>query len=1133
MTTMDLSFFDPVPYDMKENRMQQKVSSIVRRFGAFLHHQSLAWIILAMSLILTFIVYFISNQYYEKRAQEIFKEKISESITHIKLRIDIYKHTLNSGIGFLNASDYVSREEWHKFIKTLETQDFFPGILGIGYAVILTPDKVSSFENKMRSDGYPTFSLKPKGKREIYSTIAYLEPFNRRNAEAIGYDMYSETTRREAMQKACDSGKAAFSGGVKLVQEIDSDIQQGVLMYIPYYRPGAPIDTVEARRKALIGYVYSPFRIKDLMDGILHNQAHLTFKIDDVSERSRKTVLYNSDKISYHIPKYHYTENLTFDGRTWQFSFSSTQTFDAAVKSNNPIFLAIGGLIFNLILFWVLLSLLESRQKLREQKLALESSESYLENILNSSSDGIHILDEDGNLIEYSHSFIWKLGYSEEEAENLSVLDWDAKLSEHEARTILTQMLDEPMIIESVHREKNGNIYEVEINTQPILLNKKRVIYCSSRDITQRKREEKILLESTKRFQDIAEISADWIWEVDATGAYTYASKSVHSLLGYSQEELLGKRYYDLMTEVEAQHVKESFAKIVQCSEPFIDLENKVIDSQGREHITLTSGTPIFDASGTCVGYRGVDRDITERKIYDKKINIATQYLNEAQKIAKLGNWQLNLKTKNLVWSDEIYELFELDPEFHEPSYESFLNVIHPEDRERVNTAYTYSVEQRTFYDYTHRLLMSDGRIKYVREQGHTLYDENGIPIESRGTVHDITDQKELEESLTLAKEAAETANNAKSNFLANMSHEIRTPLNGVIGLIDLVLQSELTPLQNDYLIKSEMAAKALLNVLNSILDYSKIEASKLILERTPFDIHEILENVHVLFSYKAEEKNIDLHFETDSTIPQWLLGDPLRLQQILSNLVGNAMKFTDVGEVRVSITAQTEETKCKLTVAVADTGIGLTTEQQQGLFSPFYQADSSFTRKYGGSGLGLMITKELVELMEGTISVSSTLNGGSTFTFTALFDPYEFFAQEFETVVLQNQYNILATTKDIHILLVEDNDLNVLVASERLKQMGLRVSVANNGLEAVEMVKGNEYDAVLMDLQMPVMDGFTATKEIRKMAGKENLPIIALSAAVMKEDQIRSTQSGMNAHIAKPIDKVVLRDILAKWIKF
>jgi CheY-like chemotaxis protein len=262
-------------------------------------------------------------------------------------------------------------------------------------------------------------------------------------------------------------------------------------------------------------------------------------------------------------------------------------------------------------------------------------------------------------------------------------------------------------------------------------------------------------------------------------------------------------------------------------------------------------------------------------------------------------------------------------------------------------------------------------------------------------------------------------------------------------------------------------------------------------------------------------------------------LGDPLRLQQILSNIVGNAMKFTDTGFVRISVTAQKQEEQYRLTFEITDSGIGLTAQQQAGLFSPFYQADSSFTRKYGGSGLGLMISKELVELMGGIIRVSSIPNGGTTFTFTAVFDPYEFSKQEFETIALQNQYNILATDKDIHILLVEDNDLNQLVASERLKQMGFRVSIASNGLEAVEMVKNNEYDAVLMDLQMPVMDGFTATKEIRKLPGKKKLPIIALSAAVMKEDQMLATQAGMNAHIAKPIDKVVLRDILAKWLKF
>ena len=749
-------------------------------------------------------------------------------------------------------------------------------------------------------------------------------------------------------------------------------------------------------------------------------------------------------------------------------------------------------------------------------------------------------------------------------------------------------------------------------------------------------------------------------------GAIEYVNKTTEKILGYTLDEM---RAIGI----------EGFRRAVDQTEPFLEhLQELKKMGQMIDYAILTSKNGrefMVEANVRAINHHGTDyniaivRDITENESYNQKIIHTSMMLKEAQKLAKLGSWQFNQITNTTDWSDEVYEILEFDREKCTPCYEAFLDAVHPDDREMVNTIYTDSIKEHTAYNYTHRLLMNDGRIKYLQEQGEHFYDKNGFSIESRGTLHDITEQEELknnliqknlellattnqlklatqaaemgiwvfhfkdncftadakvlelyemppelldvnlafeewtsrchpedveeavrllqesatqlkplqisfrivvpsgtkyihsaaiikydkignpigivgtnrditidktlEASLIISKEAAENANLAKSSFLANMSHEIRTPLNGVIGLIDLVLQSDLTPLQKDYLTKADMAAKALLSVLNTILDYSKIEVNKLRLERIPFDLHEVLENVHALFSYKAEEKNIDLQFNTDSSIPKRLMGDPLRLQQILNNLVGNAIKFTDAGEVCISITAQDEGIQHKLIVEITDTGIGLTPEQRESLFSPFYQADSSFTRKYGGSGLGLMITKELIELMGGTISVSSTPNSGSTFTFTALFDPYEFSIQEFEAITLLDQYHILSTNKDIHILLVEDNDLNQLVASERLKQMGLRVSIANNGLEAVEMVKDNEYDAVLMDLQMPVMDGFTATKEIRKLPGKKDLPIIALSAAVMKEDQMLATQSGMNAHIAKPIDKVVLRDILAKWVKF
>jgi two-component system sensor histidine kinase/response regulator len=505
--------------------------------------------------------------------------------------------------------------------------------------------------------------------------------------------------------------------------------------------------------------------------------------------------------------------------------------------------------------------------------------------------------------------------------------------------------------------------------------------------------------------------------------------------------------------------------------------------------------------------------------------------MNEAQRIAKLGSWYLNLKTNELHWSDQIYALFEIDPAAHKPSYEGFLEAVHPDDRELVNSTYLDSVKHKTQYNYIHRLLMPDGRIKYVHEQGETLYSPDGEAVSSRGTVHDVTEQKELENTLILAKETAQKANQVKSDFLANMSHEIRTPLNGVLGLTDLVLQTQLEPLQRDYLLKSQTAATALLGILNNILDYSKIEANRLNLNSKNFNLKTLLNTLHDMFDYQAEQKKLVFEHCIDESVPEELIGDPLRLQQVLSNLVANALKFTDSGYVKISITATKQNEHDTLVFSISDSGIGMTDEDQAVLFQPFSQVDSSFTRKFGGSGLGLVITKELVELMGGNISVQSAIGQGSTFTFSAVFNqPVLNHAKSIEKTT-PNSQNDLFLGRSIHLLLVEDNDLNQLVATERLKQMGITCDIANNGLEAVDMVQKTHYDAILMDIQMPVMDGLEATRQIRRLEGKENIPIIALSAAALKKDQDMAIEAGVDDFISKPIDNALLRSTLMKHL--
>ncbi len=376
-------------------------------------------------------------------------------------------------------------------------------------------------------------------------------------------------------------------------------------------------------------------------------------------------------------------------------------------------------------------------------------------------------------------------------------------------------------------------------------------------------------------------------------------------------------------------------------------------------------------------------------------------------------------------------------------------------------------------------------------------------------------------------KKEAESANSAKSAFLANMSHEIRTPLNGIIGLVSLVLKTDLSATQREYLTKAIYSSKILLNIINDILDYSKIEANKMEIEETPFELDVMLKNIMDLFGYQAEHKGILLAYDVSLNVENNLIGDPFRLMQVLTNLVGNAIKFTHQGEVRIYVALEwIQEERIKLRFSVKDTGIGIAKEKQEKLFGAFNQVDVSNTRVYGGTGLGLMISKRLVELMGGAITLQSQEGEGSEFSFTLLLG-YTEEEKESQIEVRAQAKEEFATAA--RALLVEDYEINQIVASENLRQFGLEVSIAENGLIAVQMMQQERFDIVFMDLQMPVMDGIEATQKIREFDTKT--PIIALSAAVMENDKERTQKAGMNDHLSKPLDVDALEEMLKKYL--
>jgi two-component system sensor histidine kinase/response regulator len=672
-------------------------------------------------------------------------------------------------------------------------------------------------------------------------------------------------------------------------------------------------------------------------------------------------------------------------------------------------------------------------------------------------------------------------------------------------------------------------------------------------------------------------------------------------------------------------------------------------------------------------------QETAERKQAETDLQAAHDRLKLAADAAELGVWIWTFADNRLIWDERMFKIYGA-PESLKTSglyYEFWQSSLHPDDEAHAVEKLNGAVQGVGPFDPIFRIIRPNGDIRYIQAAGIVERDIDGQPTQMVGTNQDITAQREMETRLHEARETAESASRAKSQFVSNMSHEIRTPMNAVIGLSQLLQDTELSARQHDYLHKILSSSRALLSIINDILDYSKIEAGHLFIDAIDFDLDAVLDNALDLFAVEAEKKGVEIFLDLPTNLPFALRGDPMRLGQVFNNLVGNAVKFTEQGEIRIRVALEPLSGQdIRIEVSVRDSGIGMNEEQQQRLFQAFSQADSSITRKYGGSGLGLIICKNLVELMGGEISVESELGRGSAFHFSAQLqrsdiafwsrDPGNLFGMRalvvddqqtsldvmknildswsfnvslassaaegidliiaaerantpfelllidwkmpitdgieltrkinslnekgqiarapivimvtaygrhnvveaantahydavldkpvkpstlFDTVArIQNQIrgvagpsrthiandSLFAITRPIHgarVLVVEDIPINQEVAQGLLEKMGLTVDLADNGLEAVKMVEINDYDAVLMDLQMPVMDGFEATRRIHAGERGGNLPIIALTAAALEGDRQEAKAAGMVDHVTKPIEPKKLADALLKHI--
>jgi PAS domain S-box-containing protein len=602
-----------------------------------------------------------------------------------------------------------------------------------------------------------------------------------------------------------------------------------------------------------------------------------------------------------------------------------------------------------------------------------------------------------------------------------------------------------------------------------------------------------------------------------ANGAIVDANAAASRYYGYPPEMLRTMNIAQINT-LSAAQIAEEMQRARQQQRNAFYFCHRLADGSTRD-VEVQTGPVVVDGRELLFS---IVQDITERKRYEQQVRENEQRLLNILNASPIAVRIATMQGRRVEFCNQRYT--QLIKNMHAIGEDPKHYYAHPEDYERVLEALGRGEE---VLNRQIELNMSGGETAWVLA--------SYMPMKYRGEdavlgwFYEITDRKKLEEELLAAKEAAEGANRAKSDFLANMSHEIRTPMNAVMGLTRAVLDMPLEPQQRDYLNKVHASSRILLNVLNDVLDFSKIEAGQLQIESVGFEPRMPVDYALDLFGEAARDKNLAVVCDMAGNLPHRVQGDPYRLGQILCNLLSNAIKFTERGEIRISVQVNDCQPggECRLRYAIRDTGIGIPPEKLGTLFRPFTQADTSTTRRFGGTGLGLAISKQLAQLMGGDIVVESAPGRGSTFALTIPIRLAVEAAGEMPPVAAPDK----AQLGGRHVLLVEDNTLNQLVATTFLQRMGVQVAVANHGGEAVEYVRTQPVDMVLMDLQMPVMDGFEATRQIRALPQGAHLPIVAMTAAAMQHDKEAALAAGMDDHIAKPIEPEVLVAALMKWL--